>query len=210
MRLAIIADESMCVGKETIASMPGWRFAFLSVAFVSLLIGTLTLILGKEPRNVVEKEGGVVAAKESIKLSAIPGHMLSVMKVPTFSTIVLQVRHPARLLRMSMFNRPCNHLLTVFFAPNPSLICILKFCVQERTCHSRRHALNNLVRGAYQSANISSESVSIFFLVSRNVHPIELVRFCHSKGSTLAYYCFLQAQLAARKRSMIDNNLPLL
>lgn len=71
--------------------MPGWRFAFLSVAIVSLIIGALTLLLGKEPKKVIEKESTSSAPKEAVKFASIPGHMASVMRVPTFTIIVLQV-----------------------------------------------------------------------------------------------------------------------
>ena len=75
-------------GKQTIGSMPGWRFAFLSVALVSLLIGALTFMFGKEPRKATE---GSSSTKEGIDFKAIPGHMAKVMQVPTFNIIVLQV-----------------------------------------------------------------------------------------------------------------------
>ena len=69
--------------------MAGWRFAFLSVAALSYLIGGLTLWLGTEPRKI--RAAGSSAAKETIKVGDIAGHMATVMRVPTFGIIVAQV-----------------------------------------------------------------------------------------------------------------------
>ena len=74
-----------------IGSLPGWRFAFLSVAVLSLVIGALTLAFGTEPRKMMS-EKDTTATREGIDYKAIPGHMMKVMRVPTFAIIVLQVR----------------------------------------------------------------------------------------------------------------------
>lgn len=80
------------IGNVQVGSMPGWRFAFVAVAFLSLLIGGLTLWLGQEPRKLRgAAAGSAIAPKEGgIKLADIAGHMINVMRVPTFGLIVAQ------------------------------------------------------------------------------------------------------------------------
>lgn len=85
-----------CAGHISVGTVPGWRFAFLSVAAVSYLIGGLTLWLGQDPRKLRSSGSAAVVAaapKEgTIKMAEIKDHMISVMRVPTFGIIVAQVR----------------------------------------------------------------------------------------------------------------------
>ena len=72
--------------------LPGWRFAFLSVAALSFLIGAVTFWLGQEPCKQRGLTAAAISAREGgIKLGDIAGHMLSVMRVPTFGLLVAQV-----------------------------------------------------------------------------------------------------------------------
>lgn len=76
--------------------MPGWRFAFLAVAFLSFLIGGLTLWLGQEPRKLRgAAASSAIAPKDGgNKLRDVAGHMISVMRIPTFGLIVAQANSP--------------------------------------------------------------------------------------------------------------------
>ncbi len=81
----------LIAGHMQLGSMPGWRFAFIAVALLSVFIGGLTLWLGQEPRKLKGPSGTAMAPKESdINLADIAGHMLSVMRIPTFGLIVAQ------------------------------------------------------------------------------------------------------------------------
>lgn len=77
-------------GHVQVGRLPGWRFAFLTVAALSFLIGAVTFWLGQEPRkrNPVASN---TSGSGSIRVSEIAGHMLSVMRVPTFGLLVAQV-----------------------------------------------------------------------------------------------------------------------
>ncbi len=85
----------MLAGHVQVGRLPGWRFAFLSVAGLSFLIGAVTFWLGQEPRKQRSATAGGGSAREGgIKLGDIAGHMLSVMRVPTFGLLVAQVGSP--------------------------------------------------------------------------------------------------------------------
>ena len=72
--------------------LPGWRFAFLSVAALSFLIGAVTFWLGQEPRKQRSASGAISGPREgNVRPGEIAGHMLSVMRVPTFGILVAQV-----------------------------------------------------------------------------------------------------------------------
>ena len=78
--------------------MPGWRFAFLSVAMVSFAIGGLTLAFGVEPRG---GHGPNPKPREPFRLSEVGAHMAHVLSIRTFGIIVLQVRgYPAVFQRL--------------------------------------------------------------------------------------------------------------
>lgn len=81
------------VGHVQVGRLPGWRFAFLTVAALSFLIGAVTLWLGQDPRK--QKGSGAASTGNSregnMRLSEVAGHMLSVMRVPTFGLLVGQV-----------------------------------------------------------------------------------------------------------------------
>lgn len=76
-----------------VGRLPGWRFAFLSVAALSFLIGAVTFWLGQEPRKQRPANGSSTGSSKegSIRLADVASHMLSVMRVPTFGLLVAQV-----------------------------------------------------------------------------------------------------------------------
>ena len=87
-----LAELSACTGHIQVGRLPGWRFAFLSVAALSFLIGAVTFWLGQEPRKQRGTSGGGAGSREgNIRLEDIAGHMFSVMRVPTFGLLVAQV-----------------------------------------------------------------------------------------------------------------------
>jgi hypothetical protein len=99
--------------------MPGWRFAFVAVAFLSLLIGGLTLWLGQEPRKLRgAAAGSAIAPKEGgIKLADIAGHMINVMRVPTFGLIVAQADNPKSPHYVRLFSYACGISTIVLGSP---------------------------------------------------------------------------------------------
>ena len=74
--------------------MEGWRFAFLMVALVSLSIGGLTLAFAKDPRS---HSSASVEAESAAKprTDAILSDLLTILRLPTFVIIVLQVNLPS-------------------------------------------------------------------------------------------------------------------
>ena len=76
--------------------MEGWRFAFLMVALVSLCIGGLTLAFAKDPRS--PSSASVEAAHGSkARTDAILSDLLTILRLPTFVIIVLQVKIPSNV-----------------------------------------------------------------------------------------------------------------
>ena len=61
------------------------------MAALSFLIGAVTFWLGQEPRKQRGSPAAVNAREGGIRLGDIAGHMLSVMRVPTFGLLVAQV-----------------------------------------------------------------------------------------------------------------------
>ena len=77
--------------------MEGWRFAFLMVALVSLSIGGLTLAFAKDPRSP-SAESLEAAPLPKAPTGAIFSDLLTILRLPTFLIIVLQVRLPWQLV----------------------------------------------------------------------------------------------------------------
>lgn len=131
-----------------VGPLPGWRFAFLSVAFVSILIGALTLWLGTEPRKL--RQGA--APKEKVQLQDVQSHMMAVMRVPTFGIIVAQVfftelalQSPSHISRLLPFS--CR-----LFGCHPSAsfrACCLLSSLPVRGSNQGMHVdASNMVLGA--------------------------------------------------------------
>ena len=84
--------ECMCAGAHTVLGWEGWRFVFLSVALVSILIGLLNWCFAHDPaysRDGATKLNGAAP----LSLRQVWSEMMVVMSVPTFLLIITQVSH---------------------------------------------------------------------------------------------------------------------
>ena len=71
--------------------LPGWRFAFLSVGILSICIGVLQLLFGYDPVFDADTK------PPRPTLRSMWNHLLSVLGVPSFRIIVVQVGSPLKL-----------------------------------------------------------------------------------------------------------------
>lgn len=75
--------------------MEGWRFAFLSVAAVSLTIGILNLMYAADPRcQPGQLRISPSAGEHHLPLRQLLREVGSVVRIPTFLIIIVQVCGP--------------------------------------------------------------------------------------------------------------------
>ena len=90
-----------CAGCLRPVGMEGWRFAFLSVALVSLAIGGLNFAFGHDPRFSSDRQLRLQKAEDSADDSPSFLQLLretrAICTIPTFLIIITQVS-PAGLM----------------------------------------------------------------------------------------------------------------
>ena len=93
---ALSRHFSMCftgvytAGNATVFGWEGWRFVFLSVAAVSVLIGALNYFQAQDP-NYTPDGSAKLNGASVLSLKEIWREMKVVMSVPTFLLIIMQV-----------------------------------------------------------------------------------------------------------------------
>ena len=84
------------------AGVEGWRFAFFTVALISLLIGLLNLLFARDPRCkkrwAFKQEIG-----ERLGTQTIARELKDMCTMPTFLIIILQVCCPGLVLSTCIF-----------------------------------------------------------------------------------------------------------
>ena len=85
----------MCVGCYQPLGIEGWRFAFLSVAAVSVGIGALTFFFGHDPRFVSDKQVRLESqpgaeSTEGTSFWQLLKETKGICTVPTFVIIITQ------------------------------------------------------------------------------------------------------------------------
>ena len=77
-------------GSTTVFGWEGWRFVFLSVAAVSILIGVLNWLQAHDP-NYTQDSSTKLSGAAVLGLKDIWREMKVVMSIPTFLLIIVQV-----------------------------------------------------------------------------------------------------------------------
>lgn len=77
-------------GSTTVFGWEGWRFVFLSVAAVSILIGVLNWLQAHDP-NYTQDGSTKLSGAAVLGLKDIWREMKVVMSIPTFLLIIVQV-----------------------------------------------------------------------------------------------------------------------
>ena len=78
------------VGNKTVLGLEGWRFVFVSVAIVSILIGLLNWGQAHDP-NYTKDGNAKLSAAPALSLQEVWREMKVVMSVPTFLLIIMQM-----------------------------------------------------------------------------------------------------------------------
>jgi MFS family permease len=80
------------IADDTIHGMPGWRFAFVSMAVVSFILGALIYLFGKDPLrgNSEEQLTGLINEKTEKAYKISKSDISKIMTNKTFVLIVLQ------------------------------------------------------------------------------------------------------------------------
>lgn len=91
MRLPVTTSPA-AAGAHTVLGWDGWRFVFLSVAVVSIVIGLLNWSFAHDPAYTKDGTTKLSGAAPS-SLRQVWSEMTVVMSVPTFLLIIMQVKH---------------------------------------------------------------------------------------------------------------------
>lgn len=80
----------LSTGSTTVFGWEGWRFVFLSVAAVSVLIGVLNWLQAHDP-NYTQDGSSKLSGAAVLSLRDIWRELKVVMSIPTFLLIIVQV-----------------------------------------------------------------------------------------------------------------------
>lgn len=129
---------SMGAGCLQPLGMEGWRFAFLSVAILSLAIGVLTFLFGHDPRFTTDKH----IALPKAEAGQAPPSFLQLLKetkniciVPTFIIIITQAGTASGILAagaLMCHSKLCDCTLAAPVDSTATLCCnlCLDWCIR--------------------------------------------------------------------------------